>query len=434
MERPRKRSSSSRPLVVGSEHPLGAGAVGCPKYRLSGSSTRLPAKRSPPMCEHSHTWAAHGTRGAHAPAAARTSRSTGRGGRSCTPARSGRRRAPSGAEPVAGERRRGRDDLVEVADHAACGRAGDGPRSRRDDVDEAQRRARPWCCVVEVAADGDHADAAALHRLAPDRGAYGPSSLWPMASRPHGPLTSTSSHAAPATRWPDRLAAPRAATAHSKRSAELRQGDHPFGGEPSPDDEAGPSSRSASSSASVNGPSVGSRAASSGWASAGSDSARSPRPSSARGRPAGASHSSGPGRHRRPACRARRPAAPAAAAGSPAGGATPRAPSSAAGVGGSRWAASASRSGAPVGVRPGSTPAARPAATASSTAWRTAWCHVTAQHADRQVRRRRIDGLGGVREAHAAGTDSRRPQREVERRLAELVERRHRHPRPARTG
>ena len=31
----------------------------CPKYRLSGNTTRFPAKRSPPMCEHSQTSSDH---------------------------------------------------------------------------------------------------------------------------------------------------------------------------------------------------------------------------------------------------------------------------------------------------------------------------------------------------------------------------------------
>ena len=244
-------------------------------------------------------------------------------------------------------------------------------------------------------------------------GACGPSSLWPMASRPHGPLTSTSSHAAPATPSPSPARRARGRRTRALEAVLSQQGDHPLGGEPLADDErATSSSRRRRARPSANGPSRAQHGGEEARAPRpASSSARSPRPSSTRVRPSRRSHSSGPGVTVDAACRARSPAACSGRSrvagcrrhtsrGHPPPHARP----------GRGEAASGARSGAAASRRRGSTRAARrrrrrprrrrgarPGAT-----WRRARRSSGATTPRRRSRRR-----AG---SHAAGRGSRRPR------------------------
>ena len=168
-------------------------------------------------------------------------------------------------------------------------------------------------------------------------------------------------------------------------------------------------------------------------ASAGIVSARSPRPSSTRS-PAGVSHSSGPGVTDEPA------------SSSPiVGGCSGR--SRVAGwrrhtswaihrrsASGSRCGDERLQAGPATDVDGDRLAQVAGSATASSTAWRTAWCQVGAITPIVRCDDADVDGLGGVREATRQVEAVAGLQREVQRRLAELVERRHRLARPRAHG
>ena len=194
------------------------------------------------------------------------------------------------------------------------------------------------------------------------------------------------------------------------------------------------SSSATSRSPSLNGPSDVNTAASNGPASAGIVSDRSPSPSSTCS-PLGASHSKRPGRDGQLRRRARSSAPPAAAAGSPVGASTSRASSTAAPTSGSRWAATAARSGRTVDTGGDGRPQRRgPRRDGLVDGVAHRLVPGRRHHADRQVRRRGVDGLGGVREAARQVEAVAGAQRQVQRRLAELVERRHRLLRPGAHG
>ena len=77
---------------------------------------------------------------------------------------------PGPGAAAGGQRLRGRDHLVEVADRAAVARAVPTARPRSDDVHEAHAGPLVVVGVDEVAADGDDPDAPTPHRLPPHPG------------------------------------------------------------------------------------------------------------------------------------------------------------------------------------------------------------------------------------------------------------------------